>query len=306
MPPLPPLRRRLLRLFFGAACVLAALASAGCEEDVQGVLGADRVFSVYGLFSPAQDTQWVLLYPVVERLEPTPRAPLDARVTSVDKVTGETHVWRDSLIADRRGQYEHFFWAPFRAFHERSYELRIVRSDGETAKVNVQVPPQVFLEIGEAPPRVFPVFQMLRIKGGAPNLLHLTATYTVRYLNDQSQATTVDVPIAYNSRKVKAADGWDIRIGLSQDYQEVLRAVAGDENFASQGGVQLLNVTLSAIVASDDWLPPEGAFSAEVLIEPGIMNNVDNGFGFVGSGYRLARTWLPPREAATSAGFRIE
>jgi hypothetical protein len=33
------------------------------------------------------------------------------------------------------------------------------------------------------------------------------------------------------------------------------------------------------------------------------MSNVENGFGFVGAGYRLQETWTPDTETLTRAGW---
>ena len=45
--------------------------------------------------------------------------------------------------------------------------------------------------------------------------------------------------------------------------------------------------------ANAEWDPPGGVFDADVLVQPGTLSNVENGFGFVGAGYRLSSTWIP-------------
>ena len=41
-----------------------------------------------------------------------------------------------------------------------------------------------------------------------------------------------------------------------------------------------------------------------MLVQPGLMSNVDNGFGFVGAGYRIELTWLPDDDVVARSGFR--
>ena len=52
-------------------------------------------------------------------------------------------------------------------------------------------------------------------------------------------------------------------------------------------------ITLIAEVASEDWRPPNGVFDPELLVEPGTLSNVTNGFGFIGSAYEVRVTWEP-------------
>lgn len=56
----------------------------------------------------------------------------------------------------------------------------------------------------------------------------------------------------------------------------------------------LNSLQLRLIVASEDWNPPGGIFDAEVLVDPGVLTNVENGFGYVVAGYRREVTWTPP------------
>lgn len=69
-------------------------------------------------------------------------------------------------------------------------------------------------------------------------------------------------------------------------------------------GIELRVIILRFIAASADWLPPEGDFDPEVLVQPGTLSNVTNGFGFIGAGYRMQRNWLPADSVVSAAGFR--
>ena len=72
-----------------------------------------------------------------------------------------------------------------------------------------------------------------------------------------------------------------------------------------QYGLKLLDITLRMVVVNEAWDPPGGRFDPSVLAQPGVLQNVENGYGFVGAGYHLQKNWLPPDEALEAAGFRI-
>ena len=45
------------------------------------------------------------------------------------------------------------------------------------------------------------------------------------------------------------------------------------------------------------------ASTSTKVAEPGVMTNVENGFGFVGSGYKLTHEMLPPECLLSWAGY---
>src|SRR5690606_10281102 len=123
------LMRTLRRL--AAACLTAALlfGTAGCEEDPLAVLGTDRAFTVYGVLNPRADTQFVRVFPIAGRLEPGDGTPLDARVASTDRETGEVREWTQLVRRDASGDYAHLYWAAFRADYGHTYALEVSGSD---------------------------------------------------------------------------------------------------------------------------------------------------------------------------------
>ena len=68
--------------------------------------------------------------------------------------------------------------------------------------------------------------------------------------------------------------------------------------------VGLVQVTLEAEVASEDWRPRGTVFDPDLLLEPEGFSNVEGGYGFVGSAYPAALTWAPEAQAGIRAGFR--
>ena len=134
-------------VFLGA---LALLALPACEEDVAQVR-TEKPFTVFGLLSPALPRQEVYVFPIEERLRPLPPEKLDARVTTTDLATGETVVWEDSVQAatGTGGGAEYVFRAPIDVAYGRTYRLEVARQDGATARVDVTVPEEAALVVGD-------------------------------------------------------------------------------------------------------------------------------------------------------------
>ena len=69
--------------------------------------------------------------------------------------------------------------------------------------------------------------------------------------------------------------------------------------------VYIDGVVIRSVVASEDWVPPDGMFNPDFLVEPGTFTNVTDGFGFVGSGYETTTLWVPPDGVLRAGGFDV-
>ncbi len=295
--------------WLSAAAFLVILALTGCEEDVTAVLGTDQPFTLYGVVSPQLDSQWVRVFPVEGVLEPESGETLDARFVSTDLQSGDEHVWRDSVILDALDQRAHVFWAPFRAEYGHTYRLSVSRSNGDASVVEVAVPRQTEVVIREpqisATSAVLPVV----IEGEAPRLLRIEIVYTVSYVPAGAQRPDADaVSISYDGVQERTPEGWIIAINPYRDFDEVEQTITEriDHPVDRGAGLTLLNLTLKLVVGNEEWDPPEGSFDPERLVQPETMTNVENGFGFVGAGYRLEESWLPEPHVIEAAGFRAQ
>ncbi len=300
--------RRIATL--GRAAVLGALVLtlAACEEDITAVVGTDLPYSIYGVISPQLDSQWVRVYPIEGRLVPAEPEPLDAVVTSTDRTTGEKVVWRDSIIVDFADQYAHVYWAPFQAEYDHAYQISVRAPDGAETSVEVSVPKQAEIVLEQPLRRQDGVFLPVLVAGPVPRVIRVEVDYSVAYLplavGDiiQDQFT-----IPYHTEAREVEGGWRIPINLRDDYDEIRATISETgESLDLRVGIILLNITLRLIVANEEWNPPDGQFDPELLVQPGVMTNVGNGFGFVGAGYRMERAWIPPDEFVEDAGFRAQ
>lgn len=283
-----PARPRLLLVL----AFLPLFALLGCEEDVIGVLGTDLPFSLYGVLSPQLDSQWVRVYPIEDRLEPSVDEDLDATFISRDVQTGEELIWSDSLVQDAFGQHAYVFWAPFRAEYGHTYQITVRNSAGDESTVETTVPPATELIVQTPVRAATPVL----VEGDAPRLLRVEVIYAVGYRRVRGGLESDEVSISYAGLQQKVANGWIIPINLDVDFETVVDTVQRRiEAPIDRGtGMMLNSIRLRLIVASEDWNPPGGEFDADVLVDPGVLTNVENGFGYVVAGYRREITWTPP------------
>lgn len=299
----------MLRKQTACFLVIAALAfGTGCSEEVSIPAPIDRHFSLYGALTPQADTQWVRVFEVTPLLKPTVNAPLGATFTSVDEATGEVVTWRDSVVASVGGEWSHVFWAPFRAQHGHTYRLAVQGDAGRFSRVTVPVPAPVRIEFGE-PRTAGLVILPLDIVGQPPQLLKPTLTYHVITVTGYSESglpviRVDEIPFDIRDWLKPKADGWHLDINLSDAYRTVSREVRKQVDYVTREGVTLALLTLSTTVGNAEWQAPNGNFDEEVLMQPGIMSNVENGFGFVGGGFMLSQNWRPPPDVVEASGFR--
>lgn len=325
--PLHPLRAALL-----AACLLLS----GCDADVIPLVDADRHFSLYGVVNPRADSQSVVVFPIEDTLRPLPDAPLDATVTSTDLETGETVVWRDSVVTSAEGAV-HVFWAPFRAAYGHTYRIVVAGADGDVSSATVAVPPEADLVVVPAEP-TSPPRQAVRVTAPVDRLNRVLVSYLISArvppaafslaptapprpslpgfeppAGDPPEADSSDGLVVqrvtaffdYGPQAVKEADGWHIDIALSADFRKIRDAVRGFGRYDLTYGIRLDSMEIRMIAANAEWDPPDGVFNPEQLVQPGTLSNVVQGFGFVGAGYRLEARWLPTPDVLRIAGFTI-
>ncbi len=291
-----------------ASLVAAFLLLVGCNEDLSLVSSIERPFTFYGVLNPARDTQYVFVFPIEGTLQPGQNEKLEARVSSSDAPGGAAQVWSDSLIQDERGQFAHLFWRAFRPDYDRSYRITAQMPDGRESYADVKTPGRAAAR-PEDPRLGRPVFLPVVVEGAVPRLLKpevklvIQATKGVTPTGREYLLHEMTLPLPFSP--AKSETGWRVTIDLTAAHAQALLEMTRlvGPGFVNSYGVELMLVTLDAIAASEDWNPPDGVFDPDVLIIPEVMTNVTNGFGFIGSGYRIRHQWKPSAEVMQAAGF---
>lgn len=274
-----------------AALLLAFIALVGCDEAVEPTLGIERPFTLLGQFDADADTQAVRVIPIVPTIDTLDPEAIDAAVTSTRLPSGEARVWRDSLVQYPDGSQGHVFFAPFQVDYEAAYRLDVARSDGAAASVTVTVPPLTEVD-SLAREGAFTDAKYVIGVMNAPRLSGVQARY--EFVGDVPRFQIV----RHSDLPERVPGGWRVAIPFIEDVQ---RLIAVSET----GEVGLRSFEVSVFVSNEEWNVDAagGAFDPEVLVQPGTLSNVENGFGFFGAGYRTGRRIVPTAQDQIRAGL---
>lgn len=228
-------------------------------------------------------------------------------MTSTDLDGGDTSSWRDSLIQEEDGRYAHVFWSPFRARFDHTYRLEATGDADRVTRVDVKVPQEASLVLQEPDTSGAEVISRVLVNQEVPRLMRVEVEYYYQYdlrsnvgpRQDPSERNT----LSYDSTQRRVEGGWVVPVNLSQDFRTFRDRLREAGKWNPQFGLVLREMTLRLAVVNESWDPPGGEFDREVVVQPGVMSNVENGFGFVGAGYRLRKRWVPSIEVLKKAGW---
>ena len=275
----------------------------GCDESVNPILGTEEAFTFYGIFNPQADTQAIRVYSIDGILKPESSQKLDALVTSVNKETGDTQVWRDSVIEFRNGTVGHVFYSLFRPEHDAVYTFKALRSDGKSAFADIKTPADGETELVD----IVSTRSNVRVElhwTGVEKVLQTVATYTVRVpFPDRTDTTTIRVRIPSGQAEQLGPERWKVTIIPSLDIGTIYTAL-----FLRPGvnPIFLDDIDVGAFIVSGDWESPVGVFDEELLVQPNVFSNVEHGFGFIGGGYYDHFVFQLSDKNKRDAGFSVE
>ena len=288
----------------------AALLVGGCEDDVAGPAGVDEPFSMYGIINPRLNQQTLLVSPIEDLLYPLDSS-IDAVVTSTDVGTGNQYVWKDSVLANATGQLDHVFWAEFRPDFGSRHRIEVVRSDGEMSSAEADVPAEVEIEHLDTRTRYLDV----TILSKDIRLIRIDVIYGVRGFRIHTMTESLYPYSTYafsrTNQQARVDGGWRLRINLDTDYEQ-LRSLYFIDFYPDEfpgfwnpacDGLALFDLEISLTIGSNDWDPPGGTFDPNVLVQPGTLTNVVNGFGFVAGGYNEEYSLYPSTETLDDTWF---
>ena len=275
---------------------LVVLSFMGCETAVTPIVGTTQPYTIFGYLGAERDTQRVHVIPVRDQLDLLdPSTPIDARVFSTNIDNGEEREWNDSLVFFDDGSWAHVYWSEFRAIPLDTYRIDVQRSDGATSTASTKIPlaPTGVIE----PPTILGtrlVQQRVRWTP-ATRLVDVVVEYDASAVIPGTPDRVVEVP--YNA--VQQGNDWVVDVNLSSDFNVVTSSFPGSP-------VILHEIRMKVFSVDDAWVPPGGVFDFELLSEPGTLDNVDNGFGFVGAGVRETLEWLPDSTVLSTIGYTVQ
>ncbi|MCY4225046.1 MAG: hypothetical protein OXF06_09440 [Bacteroidetes bacterium] len=280
---------------------------AACSETVDTRIPLDNPYSLYGIINPKADTHAVRVFEITNNITVIRPDPLDATVMTTQLSNAKTLTWRDSVIQLENGNYRHVFWSVFQASVAETYHLTVKRSDGAQSEAMTTVPPPIALDVLEPDTlRLRQAIMPLKVMGTPPALPRIDVEYTlVGY--DEAGANPVFKSVTFNyaGLEIPDTDGSLLNIDLREDYLKIYD-VFDEDSQVSPNIIDLREILVTVHVGDHQWVSPVGFFDENFLVEPGSFSNVENGFGFFGSGYSESISFRPPRILIQRAGFQVQ
>jgi hypothetical protein len=299
-----PQKTRRTRWVSSFILYILAILLLGCDETVNPNLNLDRPFTLWGIINPKADTHAVRIFEIEPGLRLIPPELLDIGVTSTELQSGRRSIWQDSVIQLPDGDYRHVFWAVFEAKAGDTFHLEVRRSDGATSSATATVPPPIQIDILD--PNLAQVREILLpvlIQGDPPALPRIEVAYNVNAINATgTRAVTHQTVVSYDSAPELMQDGLLLNIDLVRDLGLIATELKVLE--LPKDRISLQNMTLHVHVGNAEWVSPVG-FDPNLVIEPGLLSNIENGFGFLGAGYIESTSWRPPRLLLGRAGWDV-
>ncbi len=289
-------------LAFAGVLLVVCGGTLGCAEELTPRDHFEQPFSVYGVLSPDLETQSVRVYPL-EDFPTLGRAEAlnDITVTSTDLETNESHVWDGFVMVEENGQHEFVFEASFRAAYDRRYRVEVQRrSDGARSFAEVRIPPRATVRIADEARGKLNV----RIEGEGIQALTPEIEYVVQPAGENVGEQFIPISYRLVDKREQVEGGWQMKIDMVADRWTLQRSYSADTD--ARLGIAcrvlaVLDMRVHALVGDSVWNPPGGVFDPNVLARPGTMENVQNGFGFIGGGYRINEEIRPTREVVEEA-----
>ncbi len=173
------------------------------------------------------------------------------------------------------------------------------------------MPGEVYIEDGDAGTRDLRV----TVSGASDfALIRFDVTYSVRYYDRLAPDNLCNTPLKhytfpYKNHGIAIKNSWRVDIDLNSQY-ETIRSYYHDDTGIRylenpvRDGPALMGMGLEVTVGSPDWDPPGGDPSDErVLVQPGTLSNVENGYGLVVGGYNDEAVLYPSSRAVASTPF---
>lgn len=293
----------MFRLFrTGLIAIIVCIGLTGCEEDPNPFIGEDQPYTVYGYLNPKANRQLVRVIPVAGLIDEVGIGADQAMVRSTHLGTGEQRIWQDSLVTFEDGSTGVVFFSDFTPEFEAPYRLEVVRNDGETSSVEVTVPRNITVTRQMSTNPLIPLFLL---EGELPNLVEVAVKYQTSALQPQLpivlEPIQFPVAVSYKGKEERVGNGWEYRLDYREDLQEI-RQTFGEFCLTTQF-ISVRSIKFEFFVGDDAWVPPGGVFDPELLVQPELFSNIENGFGYFGAGYTIDFNVLPTTPVLEQVGF---
>jgi len=279
--------------------VLTSVCSSCSDTLIDPFENEEKYFTIWGYLDQLSADHALRVIPVTRFAEhilsPTdPQAQMDAEVYSTDLTSGERRRWNHELSKLSDGSYGHVFKSHFLINPKRSYRIEVIRSDGKTTGAETRVPGIDSDTLFVRSPVVWEqdssfVYQDITI----PQIASPWDIQALYRWHGGDQSFRMSVP--YGRPGVRTEDGgWKVRLNITEDRPAVQKTVdwaIGIGMIPPSGEHQLVTMGFQVRILDANWDPPNGIFDPEILAQPGVLSNVENGHGFFGSIGLFIQEW---------------
>ena len=282
-------------LLLTGSLLLASLSA--CDSSfIDPFENEDRFYTIYGFLDQAANfqpgaTHTVRVIPVtrtIERIEDPSddRANIDARVFSIDTMTGQEIEWTHSLDRLSNGNYGHIFRSNFFVTPGRTYRLEVRRSDGIITSAETIVPALSSVVAQRPLPVRSAIDQQVLQDILLPDITaiwDITVIYRLRLATCFVPPTTIQ-RFSYEQTGEITNEGWLLTALVSDDKAVIAEQLA-------ESNLYLCSMGVEAKVLDANWQLPPTEEERSTLTFTNQSSNVENGYGFWGSIGLLQSEW---------------
>ncbi|HRR10269.1 MAG TPA: hypothetical protein PLO56_16390 [Rhodothermales bacterium] len=268
-------------LLFG----LWALFLSSCDNSIQPyLLNAPIRVSVYGYLDTARDTQFVRVT-ALERADGRGLYELGS-VKTIVKSTGQTIVWRDSLISTTNGKKEHLFYAIFRAQAGESYTLKAADATGYEASAETTIPATPLVSV-QSPARDAGLGWIQQIFIKTSKLPYRAKVWYHAAKDDTTPPSAFRFD--YHTAGELNSGQWNVPIKLQNDFFRVA------DMLNINTGLYIYGISVEGVQLDAQW--------EQLLKKTNTpLQNITNGLGFWGSQNGYVVAWKIPPETLRQMG----
>ena len=291
--------RAVLLLLIGVTSI-----ASGCDETVNPIVGEERPVTVFGYLDPTSDRQILRLIPITASIQELERQNVDADVQTIHESTGAVQTWSPVSVAYSDSSVGTVYEAFFTPEYAQTYRLEILSREGSLTHAVTTIPPELEITQDTDGNPLRPGFF---IPGELPNLVQMDMVYEVMAMQPVvSTAENVLLPIriSYKDTQLPADGGWRLAADLRDDFDLI-----GDElrTFCiTTPFIALRSSAFVFFVGDAAWVPPGASFDPALIAQPGVFSNVENGYGYFGSGYEKKFQFRLSESARVQLGFALE
>ena len=290
---------RAFILGFGVTVLL------GCDStELDPFKNDGRYFTIYGFLDQSTNftsgaSHAVRVIPITRRAEVIktpfePQATIDARVFSVDVLSGQEVEWNHRLVRLDNNQFGHVFERGLFVLEGRTYRLEIRRSDGVVASAETTVPILSSINLEQQDPIVSADSSRVTREISIPGIRSIWGLNIIYRLGDASCFGASLLRVPYDRPVIQTEEGIRITLDITED--------TGIQPGNPQQGMFLCALGLEAKVPDSLWNISQSSASLDSVTFSDVQSNVVNGFGFWGSVALLQRDWPVDRALENALG----